>query len=142
MSDAEPRPPMTVELAWDGDLRFSARGRETTVLFDSAGRMGPSPVEALVESLGACMGMDLVHFLERSRVPAAKVKLTLVAHRAPDHPRRLVAVELQADIHGAASDEQVSRALDLSKEKYCSVWASLREDIAFTTRFTVHRPSA
>jgi putative redox protein len=142
MSDAEPRPPMTVELTWDGDLRFSARGRETTVLFDSAGRMGPSPVEALVESLGACMGMDLVHFLERSRVPAEKVKVTLVAQRAPDHPRRLVAVELQADIHGAASDEQVSRALDLSKEKYCSVWASLREDIAFTTRFTVHRPSA
>ena len=132
---------MTIELTWDGDLRFSARGRETTVLFDSAGRMGPSPVEALVESLGACMGMDLVHFLERSRVPADKLRMTLVAHRAPDHPRRLVAVELHADIHGAATDEQVTRALDLSKEKYCSVWASLRPDIAFTTRFTVHRSS-
>ena len=38
--------------------------------------MGPSPVEALVESLGACMGMDLVHFLERSRVPAVKLTMT------------------------------------------------------------------
>jgi putative redox protein len=104
--------------------------------------MGPSPVQALVESLGACMGMDLVHFLQRSRVPAAKMTLTIVAHRAEDHPRRLVAVELHADIHGAASDEVVARGIALSKEKYCSVWASLREDIAFTTRFTVHRPSA
>ena len=142
MSEPAAKPPMTVELTWEGDLRFSARGRETTVLFDSAGRMGPSPVEALVEALGACMGMDLVHFLERSRVPAQKVTLRVTAERAPDHPRRIVAVELHADIHGAASDEVVARGLDLSKEKYCSVWASLRPDIAFTTRFTVHRESA
>jgi putative redox protein len=141
MSDAASKPPMTVELTWEGDLRFAARGRATTVVFDSAGRMGPSPVEALVESLGACMAMDLVHFLERSRVPAEKVKVTLQAHRAPDHPRRLVAVELHAEVHGSASDDVVARGLDLSREKYCSVWASLRPDIDFTTRFTVHRAS-
>ena len=70
MSDPDARPPMTVELAWDGELRFTARAGDTTVVLDSDGRMGPSPVQALVESLGACMGMDLVHFLERSRVPA------------------------------------------------------------------------
>jgi putative redox protein len=133
---------MTIELVWDGELRFSARTASTTVLFDSAGRMGPSPVQALVESLGACMGMDLVHFLERSRVPASKLSVTMTAHRAPDHPKRLVAVELFADIHGSASDEVVTRALALSKDKYCSVWASLRQDITFTTRFTVNRGSA
>jgi putative redox protein len=142
MSDSDARPPMTVELAWDGELRFTATGGDTTVVFDSAGRAGPSPVQALVESLGACMGMDLVHFLERSRVPAAKVTLTLVARRAPDHPRRVVAVDLHADIHGTASDDVVARGLALSRDKYCSVWASLRQDIEFTTRFTVWRPSA
>jgi putative redox protein len=142
MSETEVRPPMTVELAWDGDLRFTARGGDTTVLFDSAGRMGPSPVQALVESLGACMGMDLVHFLERSRVPATKMTLTVVARRAEDHPRRLVAVDLHAAIEGTASDDVVERGLALSRDKYCSVWASLRPDIEFTTRFTVRRPSA
>jgi putative redox protein len=133
---------MTVELVWDGDLRFSADSGRTTVLFDSDGAMGPSPVQALVESLGACMGMDLVHFLGRSRVPPDKVTLRLVAHRAPDHPRRLTAVELHADIHGAADDDVVARGIALSRDKYCSVWASLRPDIEFTTRFTVHRPTA
>lgn len=133
---------MTVELVWDGALKFSASTGKTTVLFDSDGNMGPSPVQALVESLGACMGMDLVHFLERSRVPAEKVALTLVAHRAPDHPRRLVGVDLSAVVHGSASDEIVARGIALSREKYCSVWASLRPDIEFTTRFTVHRPTA
>jgi putative redox protein len=142
VSDPEIRPPMIIELVWDGELRFSANTGTTTVLFDSAGKMGPSPVQALVESLGACMGMDLVHFLERSRAPATKLSVTMTAHRAPDHPRRLVAVELFADIHGSASDEVVTRGLALSREKYCSVWASLRQDITFTTRFTVNRGSA
>jgi putative redox protein len=142
VADTDARPPMTTELTWDGELRFTARGAATTVVFDSAGTAGPSPVEALVESLGACMGMDLVYFLERSRVPASKVTLTLVARRASDHPRRLVGVDLHADVHGTASDDVVARGLALSREKYCSVWASLRPDIEFTLRFTVHRPSA
>lgn len=133
---------MTLELAWDGELRFSANTGTTTALFDSAGKMGPSPVQALVESLGACMGMDLVHFLERSRVPASKLSLTMTARRAPDHPRRLVGVDLFVDIHSEATDEVVTRGLALSREKYCSVWASLRQDIELTTRFTVHRRSA
>jgi putative redox protein len=133
---------MTVELAWDGELKFSATTGKTTVLFDSDGNAGPSPVQALVESLGACMGMDLVHFLARSRVPADKVKLTLVVERAAEHPRRVIAVDLKADVHGMASDDVVARGIALSREKYCSVWASLRQDIVFTTRFTVHRPTA
>ena len=139
MANTNQRPPMTVELVWNGELRFTATAPGNTVLFDSAGKAGVSPVQALVESLGACMGMDLAHFLHKSRVPADKLKLTLVAHRAPEHPRRLVAVDLHADIHGAASDEVVERGIALSREKYCSVWASLRTDITFTTRFTVHR---
>ena len=140
MAETDQRPPMTVELVWNGELRFTATAPGNTVLFDSAGKAGVSPVQALVESLGACMGMDLAHFLHKSRVPADKLKLTLVAHRAPEHPRRLVAVDLHADIHSPASDEVVERGIALSREKYCSVWASLRTDIAFTTRFTVHRP--
>ena len=65
---------MTVELVWNGDLRFTGTAPDNTVLFDSAGKAGVSPVQALVESLGACMGMDLAHFLHKSRVPAEKLK--------------------------------------------------------------------
>jgi uncharacterized OsmC-like protein len=31
----------------------------------------------------------------------------------------------------------VQRAIDLSREKYCSVWHSLRQDIDFRTSFDV-----
>src|SRR4051812_50100817 len=106
MSDSDARPPMTVELTWDGELRFSAHAGTTTVLFDSAGKMGPSPVEALVESLGACMGMDLVHFLERSRVPATRMAGTVVARRAGGKPRRVIGPALPAPNPRAAAHDR------------------------------------
>ena len=36
-----------------------------------------------------------------------------------------------------ALQDQIQRAIDLSHEKYCSVWHSMRQDIAIETRFTV-----
>jgi uncharacterized OsmC-like protein len=32
----------------------------------------------------------------------------------------------------------VQRAIDLSREKYCSVWHSLRQEITLDTTFEVH----
>jgi uncharacterized OsmC-like protein len=37
------------------------------------------------------------------------------------------------DVPGAA----VERALQLSKDKYCSVWQTLRQDIPFTTTYEI-----
>ena len=53
-------------------------------------------------------------------------------------PRRFVEITLQFDIRGAVPAEAVERAIMLSREKYCSVWHSFRQDIALTTRFNVN----
>jgi putative redox protein len=38
-------------------------------------------------------------------------------------------------VKGDVPRDKVERAIALSREKYCSVWHSLRADIAFTTSF-------
>jgi uncharacterized OsmC-like protein len=45
--------------------------------------------------------------------------------------------EVTGEAAGAVPADKVERALALSREKYCSVWHSLRQDIAFTTSFEV-----
>ena len=47
--------------------------------------------------------------------------------------------EVMTSNKGAVPDEKVERALALSRDKYCSVWHSMRQDIPFTTSFTVVR---
>jgi len=54
-----------------------------------------------------------------------------VGRRAPESPRRFLAFDLRFTVEGAVPRDAVDRALQLSREKYCSVWHSLRPDIAF-----------
>lgn len=138
-SQPEAKPPLTAELVWAGDLRFTTRVGDITFVLDSDGRDGPSPMQALAGAVAGCMAMDLVHFLDRSRVPASALRVSLTGERAPDHPRRFVAIQLHFDLDGTAADDVVARGLQLSREKYCSVWNSMRQDIELHTTFTVNR---
>jgi putative redox protein len=129
--------PTTVEIVWEHDLVFAGRSGETSMVLDSAGKAGPSPVQALVFALAGCMGMDVVHILKRGRYDLRGVKVAVIAERAQDDPHRVTAVTMEFTVTGAVPNEQVQRAIDLSHEKYCSVWHSMRQDIAFQSRFSI-----
>jgi putative redox protein len=137
---AEGKPPVEVELAWEGDLRFRGRAGPAAVVVDSDGSAGPSPVQALALALAGCMSVDVVHILERGRQPLRGLRARLRGERAPEDPHRLVRVDLRFDVTGEVAPEKVERAIALSREKYCSVWHSLRQDIEFTTSFEVRAP--
>ncbi|HEY8147628.1 MAG TPA: OsmC family protein, partial [Vicinamibacteria bacterium] len=108
----------------------------------SDGSAGPSPVQALALALAGCMSVDVVHILERGRQPLRGLRAHLRAERAPEDPHRLVRVDLRFDVMGEVAPDKVERAIALSREKYCSVWHSLRQDIEFTTSFEVRAPSS
>ncbi len=131
------KPPATLELTWDRELVFSGISDGAKMVLDSAGKAGPSPVQALAFALAACMGMDVVHILRKGRFDLRGLTISLVADRAPDDPHRVTAVTLNFAVTGAVPADQVQRAIDLSHDKYCSVWHSMRQDISFTARFTI-----
>jgi len=129
--------PTTLELTWDRELIFQGVSADARMTLDSAGKAGPSPVQTLAFALAGCMGMDVVHILRKGRFDLRGLKVTLVAERAQDDPHRITAVTIDFAVAGAVPEAQVQRAIDLSHEKYCSVWHSMRQDIPFTTRFTI-----
>jgi putative redox protein len=57
--------------------------------------------------------------------------------RSDEPPRRYTAIHLHFTITGDVEQNAVERAITLSREKYCSVSNSLRQDIDFRTTFTV-----
>jgi putative redox protein len=129
--------PTTLELVWEHDLVMQGRSGHATMVLDSAGQAGPSPVQALAFALAGCMGMDLVHILKKGRLDLRGLKVALTAERAAEDPHRITAVTLDFTVTGDVSREQVQRAIDLSHEKYCSVWHSMRQDIPFTTTISI-----
>jgi putative redox protein len=131
------KPPTVVDLSWIGELRFSATSGEAALTIDSAGRAGPSPVQALGMALAGCMTTDVAHILARGRHPLRALRSHLVAERAQDDPHRFVRATLHVTIEGDVPRDAIERAIGLSRDKYCSVWHSMRQDIDFQVTFEV-----
>jgi len=128
-------PTVTVDLEWEGGLRFRGAAGSRELKMDGDSATAVSPVETLALSLAGCMASDLVHILVKGRTEPRRVTARLVGERASTDPRRLVRVDLRFSVRGAVPADKVERAIALSREKYCSVWHSLRPDIALTTSF-------
>lgn len=128
---------MHVELVWTDHLQFGAKTGDTAIAVDADGVLGPSPVQLLAVSLLGCMASDVVDILRKGRHELSRFHATLSGDRAETPPRRLLRVELHFAVHGAVPSHAVERAIALSREKYCSVWHSLRQDIELETAFDV-----
>jgi putative redox protein len=132
-----PKPPVLAELSWIDALRFDvASGRITTVV-DGDANAGASPVQMLVIGLAACMSIDVVDIIRKGRHTVTGFHSAIVAQRAPDAPARVVSAQLRFQIRGDVPPAAVERAIALSRDKYCSVWHSLRQDIQLTTSFDI-----
>jgi putative redox protein len=123
------KPPVLAELAWKGHLQFEATSAGIAVTLDGDSKAGPSPVQALAFALAGCMATDVVHILARGhhRLRAFHVRLT--AQRAQEAPHRFVAVVLALTLQGDVPRDAIDRAVELSRDRYCSVWHSLSRDI-------------
>lgn len=133
----ESRPPLLATLEWDGEQQFTGQVGKHSISMDGLSHAAPTPVQFLAMSLAGCMAIDLVHILTRGRHPVHSLRTEIAVHRAPEEPRRFTRVDLDFTLTGEMRPEHVERALDLSREKYCSVWNSLREDIELHVGFTI-----
>lgn len=137
---AEPstqKPPTVVELIWEHDLVFGGKSGDVVMTLDSGSDAGPSPMQALAFGLAGCMAMDVVHVLKKGRHDLRGMRADLTGQRANEEPRRFTAIALHYTVTGDIPAGAVERAITLSREKYCSVWHSMRQDIALTVTFKV-----
>ncbi len=130
-------PTVATSLTWQGDLRFLATAGGGEVTLDGNTTAGPSPVEALAFSLASCMAADVVDILVKGRHQLLALRADLVAERAPDPPRRVLRATLRFALRGNMPATAIDRAIALSRDKYCSVWHSLRSDIELLTSYEV-----
>jgi putative redox protein len=131
------RPPILATLTWLGDLRFRATAGTSTLVLDSEGEAGPSPPQAVAIALAGCMAIDVADIVIRGRHALGALDARIEGERAADPPRRFTRFTLHFIVRGDVPAHAVERAIDLSRDKYCSVWHSFRQDITLETTFEV-----
>jgi putative redox protein len=136
---ADPKPPLTVALAWDGNLEFTGQAGKHEIGLDGASYTAPSPMQLLALSVAGCMAIDLVHIVTRGHHALRALDAAFTGERAADDPKRFTRIGLHFTLATDAPAAAIDRAIQLSREKYCSVWNSIRQDTELTVTYRVER---
>jgi len=131
--------PAVVALAldWAGEMQFKSSPGQPAIELHSSTPGITSPPQALAYAVMACMAMDVVHVLKKTRCDLKALTVRFEGERAPESPRRFVSMRLHFDLTGKTADHFVERAIELSRTRYCSVWNTLRPDVSLETSFTI-----
>lgn len=135
----------TATVAWIGEEKFvatSPSGHAVTVDSDRASNKAPGPMELVLMALGACTATDVVSILKKKRQKLESLEVICSGERAAEPPTVWVKIEILYRLRGKLDEAAVTRAIELSEQKYCSVSAMLQKTAALTWRHEILPPSA
>jgi putative redox protein len=122
----------------DGVSFLASAGSGHTLVADGApdagGRnLGMRPMELVLAGAAACTAFDVLWILRKGRAPVTDCAVEAEAERAPAEPKVFTRIHLRYQVAGHGLDpHQVERAIQLSKDKYCSATAMLGATAAIT----------
>ncbi|MBF9197986.1 OsmC family protein [Microvirga terrestris] len=83
--------------------------------------LGIRPMEMLLIGLGGCTAFDVVQILRKGREHVSDCRVDVTAERAETDPKVFTKIHLEYRVVGKdLAPAKVERAIQLSKEKYCS----------------------
>lgn len=128
----------------DAGMSFIAEtGSGHAVVMDGApeagGRnLGPRPMEMLLAGTGGCTAFDVVMILKKGRHAVSGCEVSLSAERADNDPKVFTKIHFHYRVKGRQlKTEAVARAIELSKEKYCSASIMLAQSAAITADYEI-----
>jgi len=106
---------------------------------DAGGRnLGLRPMEMVLAGTGGCTAFDIVLILKRGRHAVSGCEVQLTAERADVDPKVFTRIHFHFKIKGRhLKPEAVARAIELSKDKYCSASIMMGKTATITHDFEI-----
>jgi putative redox protein len=98
---------------------------------------GINPSDMLLLAAASCSAYDVVQILEKSKQPLEGLKVDVSAEQSQEPPYPYVSLHFNYIIKGEVEGAKVERAMQLSEDKYCSVLATIRPGLTFTSEYTL-----
>lgn len=134
-----------VDIVFQGGMKFEGRsGRAgTTVALDFAREDdatidGYTPMELLLASLAGCSGQVAVGLLKRMGQDVRDLVVHARGTKKEIHPTVFTSIELEFEFRGGTLDPaSVEKALALSEDRYCPVWAMIKAALPVKATFRI-----
>jgi putative redox protein len=96
--------------------------------------LAPRPMETVLAGTAGCSAYDVVLILNRGRHDVTGCRVKVSADRAPTDPKVFTRIHLHFIVTGRnLNADAVTRAVNLSHEKYCSATIMLAKTAEITT---------
>jgi putative redox protein len=105
---------------------------------DEENGTGMKPSELMLVALGGCTAYDVVNILTKKRQQLTDLVVRVSSKQRSDPPWIFTRIHLTYQLRGRRLDEKAVRdAIELSKDKYCSVGVTLAQSVEITYEFTI-----
>ena len=101
------------------------------------GNEGFRPMELLLSSLASCSAIDVINILNKQKQNIHSFSVDVEGERVDGTPSPFKKINVHFNIKGEVDENKLKRAIDLTKDKYCSVRFSLHPDIEINYTFTL-----
>ena len=136
---------MECKVKWTGDgMSFLAEtGSNHALVMDGAPEAGgrnlaPRPMEMVLVGTGGCSAFDVVMILKKGRHAISGCEVSLKAERAESDPKIFTRIHFHFRVSGKSlKPEAVARAIELSKDKFCSASIMLGKTAEITNDFEI-----
>ncbi len=98
------------------------------------------PKAAMLSALAACSGLDVVSVAEKMKTEFSDFKIEVVGELTDEHPKIYHTVTVDYHFYGSDLDEKkITKAVNLSVEKYCGVMEMFRQFSKVETKINFHK---
>ena len=97
------------------------------------------PKAAMLSALAACSGLDVVSVAEKMKTEFANLKIEVEGELTDEHPKIYHTVTVDYHFYGnALNEKKITKAVNLSIEKYCGVMEMFRQFSKVETKIHFH----
>ena len=90
---------------------------------------GFRPMELLAGSLAGCASIDILLILKKQRIEPTHFGIKIETKRVDAVPAIFEEIKLIFEVNNGIPQEKLEKAIGLTLDKYCSVSASLKEEV-------------
>ena len=120
-----------IDCTWKENMAFEAEVNGFKIPLDAEPAVGglnsgPRPKPLTLVSLAGCTGMDVISILKKMRIEPEYFNVAVEGDMTEEHPKYYHKIHVIYELKGKDIElEKVEKAVNLSRDRYCGVFALL-----------------
>lgn len=125
-------------LQWKSDMAFETELDGHKLIIDASEEggghdTGMRPKKLMLTALAGCSGMDVISILKKMKIEPETFNVKVDGSLTEEHPKHYESIHIIYEFKGDnLPEDKLKRAVELSEEKYCGVWAVYKKTMPVT----------